>query len=67
MKLKELMKSATDAVWTRLDSDKEIPDVEITGIAMDSRKVVPGAFFVATRGEFANGHHFLRQVVAAGA
>ena len=67
MNLKELMKSATDAVWTRLDGDKEIPDVEITGIAMDSRRVVPGAFFVATRGEFANGHHFLRQVVAAGA
>ena len=35
--------------------------------AVDSRHVVPGALFVALPGERTDGHHYLRDAVAAGA
>jgi UDP-N-acetylmuramoyl-L-alanyl-D-glutamate--2,6-diaminopimelate ligase len=42
-------------------------DVEITGIAYDSRKVEPGMLFVAFRGGTFDGHAFIADVVAKGA
>jgi len=39
----------------------------ITGVTIDSRAVVPGALFVALRGERADGHAYLSQAVAKGA
>src|SRR5438105_3426724 len=38
-----------------------------TRVAVDSRTVVPGALFVALRGERVDGHAFVSQALAAGA
>lgn len=42
-------------------------DVTVTSLEIDSRKVVPGALFVAVRGEHVDGHEFIRDAVAKGA
>src|SRR5690349_3391656 len=42
-------------------------DVEITGIAYDSRRVSPGDLFVAVQGIHVDGHHYLADAVARGA
>jgi UDP-N-acetylmuramoyl-L-alanyl-D-glutamate--2,6-diaminopimelate ligase len=41
--------------------------LELGGVAADSRKVKPGDLFVAIAGAKADGAHFARQAVAAGA
>lgn len=40
---------------------------EITGVAYDSRKVIPGALFVCIRGFETDGHAYIKKAVAAGA
>lgn len=40
---------------------------EITGVAYDSRKVIPGALFVCIRGFETDGHAYIGKAVAAGA
>ncbi len=40
---------------------------EITSVSTDSRKIVPGALFVAIKGEKFDGHEFVRHVIEAGA
>lgn len=42
-------------------------DVEVTGIAYDSRKVKTGDVFVAAKGEKHNGHDFISDAVKKGA
>lgn len=42
-------------------------DIEIGGIAVDSREVRPGDLFVALRGTQADGHDFLQNAARAGA
>jgi UDP-N-acetylmuramoyl-L-alanyl-D-glutamate--2,6-diaminopimelate ligase len=42
-------------------------DVEISGLAYDSRKAGPGTLFFCVRGEKADGHDFAPRVVEAGA
>ncbi|MCG2709825.1 MAG: UDP-N-acetylmuramoyl-L-alanyl-D-glutamate--2,6-diaminopimelate ligase [Thermodesulfovibrionales bacterium] len=42
-------------------------DVDVTGIAYDSRKVKPGDVFVAAKGEKCNGHDFISDAVKKGA
>ncbi|MDY6875475.1 MAG: UDP-N-acetylmuramoyl-L-alanyl-D-glutamate--2,6-diaminopimelate ligase [Chloroflexota bacterium] len=42
-------------------------DVEIHGIAVDSRRVRPGDLFVAIPGVNVDGHHFIAQAVMEGA
>jgi UDP-N-acetylmuramoyl-L-alanyl-D-glutamate--2,6-diaminopimelate ligase len=42
-------------------------DVEITGIALDSRKVTPGSLFVAVKGTISDGHLFIASAVSDGA
>ena len=46
---------------------KDQPDVEISGLAMDSRKVKPGDMFFCIEGLEADGHNFVKQAVSAGA
>jgi len=43
------------------------PDVEVTGIAYDSRRVSPGDVFVAVEGLHVDGHAYLAEATAAGA
>ena len=47
--------------------DARFARVELGGIASDSRKVKPGDLFVAIAGAKADGAHFAKQAVAAGA
>ena len=52
-----------------LDSDGtyNFSDVEITGIANDSRKVRPGYLFVAIKGHKTSGHNFIEKSIKLGA
>lgn len=43
------------------------PDTEVSGICFDSRKVIPGSVFVATRGTVSDGHAFISMAVDKGA
>ncbi|WP_435735668.1 UDP-N-acetylmuramoyl-tripeptide--D-alanyl-D-alanine ligase [Cellulosimicrobium sp. PMB13] len=53
------------ATGGRLSAD---PDVRVPGpVVVDSRKVVPGALFVALPGDHVDGHDFAPRAVAAGA
>ena len=42
-------------------------DVDVMGIAYDSRKVKPGDVFVAAKGEKCDGHDFISDAVKKGA
>src|SRR5690349_15007594 len=43
------------------------PNVQVTGIAMDNRKVQPGDLFVALKGGSADGHDFIPDAIERGA
>lgn len=43
------------------------PNIGITGIAFDSRKVTPGTLFVATAGTHADGHQYIPSALEKGA
>ena len=53
MKLKELLQGITVLECT---AD---PELEISGLAYDSRQVEPGQVFVAVTGYAADGHKFI--------
>jgi UDP-N-acetylmuramoyl-L-alanyl-D-glutamate--2,6-diaminopimelate ligase len=44
-----------------------LPDVEVTAVVQDARRVGPGALFVARRGARVDGHAFAAQAAKAGA
>lgn len=60
-----MMALSTIAVWThgRLLG----ADVEVTGVAIDSRRLQPGELFVALGGERVDGHDYLAAAAARGA
>ncbi len=61
MKLAQLC-DGLDAAELRGDAD-----VEITDLAYDSRRVLPGGLFICVRGRSSDGHDFARVAVEAGA
>jgi len=46
---------------------KKLPDISITGIAIDSRVVKPGNLFVAMQGGTADGHNYISMAIDRGA
>lgn len=49
-----------------LPQPADIPEVEVTGIAIDSRVVKPGDLFVAMRGHDADGHNYIQKAIDNG-
>ena len=43
------------------------PDIEITTVCNDSRKVAPGAMFIAVKGHDTDGHAYIGKALEAGA
>ncbi len=43
------------------------PELEIEGVAYDSRQIKPGYLFVALKGHALNGHHYLEDAIQNGA
>jgi len=50
-----------------LSRPTEIPDIEISGIAIDSRAVKPGDLFVAMQGGSVDGHDYIQKAIDNGA
>jgi len=61
VKLKHLLEG------THIQLSPKLSDMEISGIAYDSRKVVPGFLFVAIKGMSNDGHDYAESALAAGA
>lgn len=59
MKLRDLLPEA--------EIDARHGAIEIAGVSADSRKIKPGFLFIAIAGAKADGAHFAKQAVAAGA
>lgn len=60
-----MMRLSTIALWTRgrLIGD----DVDVQGVAIDTRRIQPGDLFVAIKGERVDGHDFLADAQSRGA
>jgi UDP-N-acetylmuramoyl-L-alanyl-D-glutamate--2,6-diaminopimelate ligase len=48
-------------------SKMDVPDVQITGISIDSRAVQPGHLFVAMKGGASDGHDYIQKAIEKGA
>ncbi len=65
-----MMRLGAIAMWTHgrlLGGHAGLDQVEVTGVAIDTRKVQPGNLFVALKGERVDGHDYLREAAAMGA
>src|SRR5689334_14491003 len=51
------------APFSRMD----VPNVQITGISIDSRAVQPGHLFVAMQGSSSDGHDYIGKAIEKGA
>ncbi|UCH26758.1 MAG: UDP-N-acetylmuramoyl-L-alanyl-D-glutamate--2,6-diaminopimelate ligase [Trueperaceae bacterium] len=50
-----------------LGQELELPNVEVTGVTQDSRRVEPGNLFVARRGAVFDGHRYIEEATRRGA
>ncbi len=65
---KKIVKPLGQLISTPLDkTESGWPELTVTGIATDSRRVQPGDLFIAVTGLAADGHRFLAQAREAGA
>lgn len=62
MRLKELLKSVEHRI-----PDSDVGDIEIEGVACDSRAVRRGHLFIAVAGTKLDGHRFVREAIERGA
>ena len=65
-----MMRLGAIAMWTHgrlLGADATLDQAEITGVAIDTRKLQPGNLFVGLVGEHVDGHDYLDQAAARGA
>ncbi len=65
-----MMRLGAIAMWTHgrvLGGNSALDQAEITGVAIDTRKLQPGNLFVALKGEHADGHDYLDEAAARGA
>ena len=46
---------------------KNLPDIEISGISLNSSKIRPGDLFIAISGSKADGHDFISEAIDNGA
>lgn len=51
----------------RLFADFADPVVQVSGLALDSRQVIPGDLFIALKGSESDGHDFVQEAVRRGA
>ncbi len=61
------LSTLSDGLDLLVPAARDVPDPEIRGLALDSRKVEPGFLFAALPGTRADGAAFARQAVLAGA
>jgi UDP-N-acetylmuramoyl-tripeptide--D-alanyl-D-alanine ligase len=65
-----MMRLGAIAMWLHgrlLDGDATLEQAEITGVAIDTRKLRPGELFAAIKGEHVDGHDYLDEALARGA
>ena len=65
-----MMQLGAIAMWTHgrlLGGESGLHQAEITGVAIDTRKLQPGNLFVALKGEHVDGHDYLDEAGAHGA
>lgn len=60
----EMIAACCDGIYFGQEAQK---NTEVTGIAIDSRKVKKGGLFIPIRGERVDGHSFIPEVMKAGA
>lgn len=67
MQLKRVADEGMGVSLKTLLNDRILPDLDIKGLAVDSRKVGPGYLFAALSGARANGVSFIEDAIARGA
>ncbi|NIA18808.1 MAG: UDP-N-acetylmuramoyl-L-alanyl-D-glutamate--2,6-diaminopimelate ligase, partial [Simkaniaceae bacterium] len=50
-----------------LPEDQSLPDVHVSGVTLDSRKVNPGDIYIAIPGTTFDGHEFIPEAIERGA
>ena len=61
------IRAMTKACGGSFHGSRELLDREVSSVSTDSRSIEPGALFVPIRGEKADGHDFISQVMEKGA
>ncbi len=62
-----MKKTLSQLVQKLVPEGQTVPDIEITGIKIDSREVEPGNMFIAIPGTAVDGHDFIPEAVRRGA